>query len=404
MADEEITVKTSYKFLGVLICSLLLSLVSSFAYSQTIKVGILLPLTGKLAKFGEIEKRSFLLALEDINQAGGAQGREIELVFADTKGDPEVGRKAAEKLILQEKVICLGGGYSSSVTWKTAGSAQNHKIPFLINTAAADRITEQGWKYIFRLNQPVSDYPKALSIFLQNATEVKTVSILFEKSVFGRTGSKKFADLCNKVGLEVLSREGYDPETGRFDLLMEKMKKRQPDLVYMISYVHDAIKLMQQARETGVHPHMFVGGAAGFTLPEFYEKAGRMAEYVYSATLWVPSAPYPGAQKYYDDFFARYGEPTEYHGAEAYSAMYVLADALNRAEKLTPEAMRQALSQTDMMTPFGPVKFISYGRKIQQNSLPTFLVQWQHGKLETVWPSELATKKYVYPVPQWDMQ
>ena len=97
----------------------------------------------------------------------------------------------------------------------------------------------------------------------------------------------------------------------------------------------------------------------------------------------------------------KYGSPTEYHGAEAYAAIYVLADALKRAKTLTPEGVREALIKTDMMTAFGPVKFVSYGKKKQQNSLPTYLVQWQKGKLQTVWPKSVATKPYVYPVPPW---
>lgn len=92
---------------------------------------------------------------------------------------------------------------------------------------------------------------------------------------------------------------------------------------------------------------------------------------------------------------------TEYHGAEAYASLYVVADALARAKSITPAEVRGALTTTDMKTAFGPVKFISYGKKTQQNKLPTFLVQWQNGKLETVWPKEVSTQGYVYPTPAW---
>ena len=97
----------------------------------------------------------------------------------------------------------------------------------------------------------------------------------------------------------------------------------------------------------------------------------------------------------------RYGRATEYHGAEAYGCIYVVADSLKRAKELTPAAIREAMAATDLMTAFGPVKFVSYGKKKQQNALPTYLVQWQKGILETVWPKNVATKPYVYPVPEW---
>ena len=384
-----------FVFLGALVTTPVMA-------ADTIKVGVVLPLTGKLAKFGEIENKSFLMAVDEINAAGGVNGKKIELIIEDTTGKPDVGRSAIEKLISRDKVIALGGGYSSSVTWATIAVAQQRKVPFLVNTGSADRITEQGWQYIFRLNPPVSEYPKAFQSFLTNvAKNVKTVAILHENSLFGQSGSKKFAKTCEKMGLKVLMKEGYEAGAIDFKPLLVKVKDKNPDLVYMISYIMDASLLMRQSKELNFNPKLFVGGAAGFTLPEFQKNAGSASDFVYSATLWTPSVPYPGAKEYYDKFVAKHKTPTEYHGAEAYAGMYVLADALKRAKTLTPDGVREALATTNMMTVFGPVKFISYGKMTQQNSLPTFLVQWINGKLETVWPKDVSTAKYVYPIPKW---
>ena len=231
---------------------------------------------------------------------------------------------------------------------------------------------------------------------------IKTVAILHENTRFGQSGSKKFVKQCEKLGLKVILKEGYEAGAIDFKPLLVKVKVKKPDLVYMISYIMDAALLIRQSKELNLNPRLFVGGAAGFTLPEFRKNAGDATEYVYSATLWTPSVPYPGAKEYYAKFMAKYNTPTEYHGAEAYAGMYVIADALRRARSLTPKAVRDSLAETDMMTVFGPVKFISYGKKTQQNRLPTFLVQWLNGKLETVWPEEVATAKYVYPVPKWN--
>ncbi len=377
---------------------------ASGALAEGIKVGIILPLTGKLAKFGEIEKKSFDLAFEEINAAGGVNGKRIDPIIEDTTGKPDVGRSAIEKLIARDKVVMVGGGYSSSVTWATIAVAQQRKVPFLVNTGSADKITEQGWEYIFRLNPPVSEYPKGFASFLQNvATDVKTVAILHENTLFGQSGSKKFKKQCEKsLGLDVIMKEGYEAGAVDFKPLLVKVKSKKPDLVYMVSYIMDAAMLIRQSKELNLNPKLFVGGAAGFTLPEFQKSTGAAGEYIFSATLWTPSVPYPGAKRYFDKFVARYGTPTEYHGAEAYAAAYVIADALKRAKSLTPRAVRDALAETDMMTVFGPVKFISYGKKTQQNRLPTFLVQWLNGKLETVWPKEVSTAKYVYPFPKWN--
>ena len=188
-----------------------------------------------------------------------------------------------------------------------------------------------------------------------------------------------------------------------FKPLLVKVKQANPDLVYMISYLMDASLLMSQSMELQLSPKLFVGGAAGFTLPEFPKNAGKASERVFSATLWYQTLPYPGAKEYYDKFVKKFNTDTEYHGAEAYAAAYVIADALKRAKSLSAEDVRQALAETDMMTVFGPVKFIAYDKMTNQNKLPTYLVQWIDGKLELVWPKEVASKPFVYPI-DWEKE
>jgi branched-chain amino acid transport system substrate-binding protein len=101
---------------------------------------------------------------------------------------------------------------------------------------------------------------------------------------------------------------------------------------------------------------------------------------------------------YFKKYVKTYKSETEYHGAEAYAAAYVIADALTRSRSFNPADIKQALSETNMMTVFGPVKFISYGKFKNQNKLPTYVVQWINGKLELVWPANIASKKFAYPV------
>jgi branched-chain amino acid transport system substrate-binding protein len=371
--------------------------------AEKIKVGVLLPLTGSQAKFGEIEKRSYEMAVEKINAKGGVNGKEIELIFEDDTGKPDVGRSAVEKLISRDKVPVITGGYSSSVTAAATPVAQQFKVPFVICTGSADDITEKGYEYVFRVNPPASEYPNAVQSFLKEvAKDVKTVALLYENSSFGQSSSKSFEADAKDAGLQILVKEGYQAGAIDFKPILTKVKAANPDMIYMVSYVMDASLLMRQAKELRINPKMFVGGGAGFTLPEFSKSAGDAAESVFSATLWVETLPFPGAKEYFDEFKKRYGSETEYHGAEAYAAMYVVADALKRAKAITPKDVRDALAATDMMTVFGPVKFVSYGKKTQQNKLDTYLVQWQKGKLEAVWPRNVATKPYIYPTPAWD--
>jgi len=384
------------------ILSLAVAASTGFA-AETVKVGVLLPLTGSQAKFGEIEKRSFEMAAEEINAKGGVNGKKIELLFEDDTGKPDVGRSGMEKLISREKVPVITGGYSSSVTAAAAPVAQRFQVPFVICTGSADDITEKGYDYIFRINQFASEYPNAVESFLKEvAKDVKTVALLYENSAFGQSSSKSFEEDAKRLGLKIVVKEGYQAGAIDFKPILTKVKAANPDMIYMVSYVMDASLLMRQSKELRINPKMFVGGGAGFTLPEFAKSAGDAANGVFSATLWIETLPFPGAKAYFDKFKKKYGSETEYHGAEAYAAMYVVADALGRAKSITPKDVREALTKTDMKTAFGPVKFISYGKKTQQNKLDTYLVQWQNGELDAVWPKSAATKKYIYPTPPWD--
>lgn len=366
--------------------------------AQPIKVGIVLPLTGDQAKFGEIEKNSFDMALEEINAAGGIKGNKLEFIIEDDTGRPEVGRSVVEKLITKDKVTLIGGGYSSSVTYAVAGVCQQNQRPFLVNTGAADNITTSGWDFIFRLNPPVSEYANSVESLMQELIKPKTVAILHENSLFGTSGAKEFEKTCNSLKIQVLLKEGYEAGGIDFKPVLIKVKQLNPDIVYMVSYIMDASLLMKQAKELKLTPKMFIGGAAGFTLPEFQQNAGVASEKVISATLWYEVLPYPGAMDYYKKYVAKFKKPTEYHGAEAYAAAYVIADVLKRAKSLKNTDIKDAFAATNIMTVFGPVKFTSYDKHKNQNKLPTYVVQWIDGKLELVWPADLATKKFVFPV------
>ena len=288
--------------------------------ADTLKVGIVLPLTGDQAKFGEIEKMSFDLALEEINAAGGVKGKKLELIIEDDTGRPEVGRSVVEKLITKDKVVMIGGGYSSSVTYAVAGVCQQNQMPFLVNTGSADNITTSGWDWIFRLNPPVSEYAGAIESLLRKVIKPKTAVILHENSLFGTSGAKEFEKTCKELSYKVLLKEGYEAGGIDFKPVLMKVKELNPDIVYMVSYIMDASLLMKQAKELKLTPKMFIGGAAGFTLPEFQQNAGIASEKVISATLWHEVLPYPG----------RHGLLQEIRGQSSISRRSIMAPRLMR--------------------------------------------------------------------------
>ena len=374
-------------------------MLASAGTADTIKIGVLMPLTGSNAEFGIIQKKSVVMAVDEINAAGGINEEKIEAIIADTQGKVDAGRAAIEKLITRDKVILIGGGFSSSVTWAAISIAQQKKIAFLVNSASADKITEQGWDFIFRLNQPISEHLDTFASFIETvATDIKSAAIIHANSLTSSSDARRFFKKSGALGLKTVTKESFETGADDFRPLLLRVKTKDPDLWYIVTDdVNDAVLLTRQSKELNLNPKLIVGGAIGFTRPEFKKSAGIASNYVAYITPWTAAVTYPGAKEYNTKFIARYNTAPTYHGAQAYAAVYVMADALKRTKARTPGNVRDALAKTDMTTIFGPVKFTAYNKKSRQNRLPTLLIQWIDGNAEIVWPQHLATKKAIYP-------
>jgi len=363
-----------------------------------VRVGIVLPLTGPMAEVGQIEKKAFKLAVDEINATGGIHGEKLRLLVEDTASREKVACAAVEKLLKTDRVCVVGGGCSSSVTYAVARLCQQEKIPFLINTAAADKITTSGWDYVFRLNPPISKYASGLSSLFSRIIRPKTAVLLYEECPFGKQRARFFTNFCKRFRIKVLMKKGYQYGENNFDPELLKVKDKNPDILYMISHVTDGSLLIREAKDLKLMPKMFVGGTVDFTLPAFQEEAGIASQGIIAWTLWHQILPYPGAMEFFEKFKARYAQSADYHGAEAYAGCSVIADALKRTRSLDGADIREALLNTDMMTVFGPVKFTTWEKMKNQNRAPTYVVQWINGKLELVWPRNVATRPLLYPV------
>ncbi len=377
------------------------ALLAGTAPAKTLKIGIPLPLTGSKAKFGEIEKRSYEIAAEEINAAGGIRGMQVVLDIQDSQGKPEIARAIAEKLVDVEKQPFLIGAYSSSCSKAIAALAEERRVPYLVVTGAANDITQKGYDYVFRMNPSVEYYTSGFRSFLRDVVKPKTIAILYESTDFGTSGSKSMVKEAERLGIKVVLNEKYEAGAVDFKPILSRVKAKRPDVIYMVSYVMDAALLMRQIKELRIDAKLFAGGAAGFAIPEFIENAKDAAEYVVTATLWSPFAPYKGAREFAEKYKSRHGKYPSYHGAEAYSALYVLKDVLERAQDLTPEAIRAAFAATNLETAFGPVKFESRGKYKNQNFMETLVLQVINGKHEVIWPKAFATADYVFPIPRW---
>ena len=389
--------------------------VASLSGADTLKIGAPQPMTGPDAPFGAKFKKAYDLAVEEINAAGGVNGKKIEVIIEDHQAKNTLAATVAEKLINQVKVLALTGGRASGQAVEIASIAQRLKTPYLVDHPSADIITAKGFEWVYRNNPTGSIYPQAFNKFISEfpGAMPKSAAAVYDNTVFGKTIANAALTFLKSKNVPIVNDEAYSVNTLDFKPVMTKVKANNPDFLLMVAVsTTDAILLTRHAKEMGVAPRAFVGFGGGFGVADFATELGPLSENVFSSAAWSGNPNDPATQAFYKKFHDKYQFYPKEHEVEGYAIIYILADALRRA-KLTGnleadrEAVRQALLQTDMTTVFGKVKFGNYAGPLgdpytNQNIYSpdhSVLAQWRGGKLLNVWPKANAEIDVVFPDP-----
>jgi branched-chain amino acid transport system substrate-binding protein len=398
--------------LALSLAAALLSVATS-ASAQTLKIGAPQPMTGADAPFGDKFKKAYTMAVEEINAAGGVNGKKLEVVIEDHQAKNALAATVTEKLITQAQVLVITGGRASGQAVEIASVCQRLKTPYLVDHPSADIITSKGFEWVFRNNPTGSIYPQAFNRFI---TEVegampKSAAVIYDNTVFGKTIANSAMQFLKSKGVPIVADEAYPLNTLDFKPLMTKVKATNPDYFLMVAVsTTDAILLTRHAKEIGIRPRAFVGFGGGFGVIDFPKQLGPLAQNVFSSAAWSGNPNDPEVKAFYEKFNKRFGFHPKEHEVEGYASIYIIADALKRA-KLTGnlakdrDAVRQALLATDMKTVFGKVKFGNYKGPLgdeytnQNVNSPehSVLAQWKDGKLLNVWPKDNAETAYVFP-------
>jgi branched-chain amino acid transport system substrate-binding protein len=163
------------------------------------------------------------------------------------------------------------------------------------------------------------------------------------------------------------------------------------------TYFDDVVAITRQMKDLDVNVKMF-GSTVGGDLPEYYKVLGKTAEYVYGASLWEPSLPYPGARAFAESFEKEFGHPPSYHAAAAYAGCQLFVDAAGKAGSLEGEKLRGELLKLRTQTIFGNYAVDERGFQVGHKMVT---IQWQNGKQVVVWPEEVASGKARFPTPAW---
>jgi len=367
-----------------------------------VKIGLVFPLTGPSATSGELHVRGSQLRADEVNAAGGIKslgGAKVVLVKADNQGDPKISASETERLIVMEKVVAFVGSYTTATTIPSTEVSERYKIPY-VATTGAPQLTTRGFKYVFRAHSEVVKTADISISFLKDVVKVETVALIMENSGYGVASSKVSEAKAKQAGMKVVLSELFPPGSTDLSSIILKVKNANPDAILWVGYISDSLLLMRQMRELNVNVKAIIApGGAGFNDNEFIRQGKNDAEYCYVGIYWSPDAKWPGNEAFVKHYKEAYGTDADPLAEEAYEAMSVLLNAIERAGSTDPTKIRDSLSKTDMIWVAGPIKFDETGENIYKNVV---VVQIQQGKIVTVWPQQAAVAKPILPMPIWD--
>jgi branched-chain amino acid transport system substrate-binding protein len=393
------------------------------AQQKVIKIGALYPLTGNLAATGMDCKRGVDLAVEIINgkydlnlpfaklegipNLGGAK---IEVIYADTKGDPKNGLAEAERLITQEKVVALIGAYQSAVTKTASQAAERLKTPFVCSDSSSPTLTERDFTYFFRVSPHDGTMARNQFEFLkdletQKGKKVKTVALIYENTEFGANVAKMQKQYAQEFGYEVVADIAYPANASDVTSEVGKIISAKPDVVMHAAYITDAILFTKTFKEMNLVPQGFLN-MAGYIESDYLPTVKADGNYFYVRSTFAldlaKKKPMVGqvADMYKQKYNIGMGENT----ARSFSAPFVLADAFNRAKSTDADKVVKALLETNIPGDqiLNPWKGVQFDPKSHQNiHASAMLVQIQDQAYYTVWPFDAASREFVWPFPAW---
>jgi branched-chain amino acid transport system substrate-binding protein len=410
---------------ALLLALLMLTVAFPSFGANEIRIGAIYPLTGPAASTGQVMLEGVKLAVDIVNNKHNLniplakteglpslKGAKIVIVPGDHQSNPATGMAEAERLITQEKVVALIGCYNSNVTATASQAAERLGIPFLNESSTSPTLTERGFKWFFRTTPNDDLLSENFFNFLTDLKKKKgidpnPVAIFNENTLFGTDSSKFQEKYARQYGYKVAGIVAYPPKSTQLTSEIQKLKGYNAKTILQTSYIADAILSIKTYKELNFTPDAILANNAGFIDPEFVKSLGKDANYILSREVWAKdlAVKKPVVKTIADMFQKRTGKPMDGSSSRAFTAMIVLADAINRAGGTEPAKIQKALLETDMkpdqlIMPWGGVKF---DPKTHQNVLGKgIIVQIQNGEYWTVWPFDLATKDVIWPFPKWD--
>jgi branched-chain amino acid transport system substrate-binding protein len=399
------------KLLGVLRnCALAGLVLGPAAYAQdVVRIGAVLPVTGKESKIGSAYKQATELAVKEVNDAGGlvvgGKKMKIELSLLDDTSDAAKSAQLVEQLMAQTKVHAVIGGYGSQLVQAQSVVPERYGIPYVSGGAGATSIYGRS-KWVFGTLSPVEHLAATQMDFLQDLVasgKLKaplSIALLTEQTEHGNDYAKGVKEYvaAHGAGWKLALEQKFELYTADFRPLLGRVQAAKADLFMADAHLEDFVNMQRTYTQMGIRNQMITYGARG--ADESGRKSlGPAADYIFASGWWSDLLPYPQVKAFNARYKVATGIAPQWYHAMAYETVRALLVAIQHAGSLDPEKIRAALASlklTESIVPGGVLYFTKTG----QTDLPFVVTQNKpDGKVDLVWPKNDKTGEAVAPIP-----
>ncbi len=409
----------------------------TLAAADTIKIGVIYPLTGGAAAEGRELRAGAELAAEIANNANPAlamtmaknagikslKGSKIELIFKDHEGNPTLGADLAKKLILDDKVVGILGCYHSAVTKTVSAVAEQYGIPMINDSSTSPDLTKRGFKWFWRTTPHDGTFTRDLFEFMKGLTqgkakglkavpkeEINDLASACEKTEWGSHVSSLIETYAKEYGFNVKKSILYAAKSADLSSEVGSLKAVKPDAMLFASYASDAILMMKTLKAQKAQPKILWGQNAGFEAPEFKTTLGDDVIGILTRTVFSPKIAEVKkvAGQVNDLYKKKHNRDLSGASARSFTGVQAWVEVLEKAGSTKPADIQKAANAIQipgdqLIVPWAGIKFATSGEDLGQNTLGTGMIgQFQKGKdgqiiLEIAYPFDVATANLIYP-------
>jgi branched-chain amino acid transport system substrate-binding protein len=387
-------------------CLAALLLSASLGAHADVKIGALFPFSGGLALLGDESYRGAEIAVAERNAAGGVKGEPVTLIKADAV-DAGQAVGTARRLVSNDNVTAVFGSYSSALSFAATQVTELAGVPYFELGAVSDPITDRGMKYVFRSNPTAKTFAKgtitAITDIIAPALKVDAkqlkIAIIHEDALYGTTIAGFQKQFAAEQGLNIVEVLPYSAKAVDLSSLILRLKGAQADVVLQTSYQNDTTLFFRQLREAGFAPKAVVGAGGGYSMQDTAQAVGaKNIDGVLDVDFpqfQTNEAGAPGIQAFADAYRKKYGmEPRSGHSLINYVGAKLFLEAMDQAKSLSADDIRAAVLKIDV--PVGQTAAgigAQFAENGQNQRAETTIMQWQDGKLMTVYPASAAVAK-----------